>query len=1663
VNSTAGYEECWNGSWGLNTTYYVKVTSTGANSYALKAWTDTWDGATKVSDCTVSSSRIWNSALLGITNGYDGGTAGANQSGWIDDIEIRSAKTSLYAVDSTGRGYSAGLYGPSATTSQIVNARAFNGTSDYLSPGSVGAVKALSFWMKADDTTDREVINIDNTRLLKLNTISNLVAVNFPSPTIYVDGAAGSSVSTGWHYITVTDATGIATSALEIGRATSSYFLGGLDEVRVSDTVRSANWIATEYNNQASPATFLAAQTEETGTGPAAYWAFDEGRGPYVYDQSGHGHNGQLGLIPSFSSSSPAWQDESMCVSGKCLNFDGSNDYADAGNSGSLSFNQTDSKFSVATWAKLNSFPTGAEEATIVSKWLGSGNQRSFLFGVSSTSRVSLLISENGVSVSMNLLSVPTINLNQWYHLAVVGDIGTDNYKIYINGTEAETTGSMAISSIFNGIGKINLGATKQGTEDFFDGFIDEVKIYPYARSAAEIRQDYAAGLAGIGSSHGVSASFGSKSDSWLTDGLVGYWKMDESATTSGSLDSSGNGNTMTYYGDASTTPGKYSTAAEFDGNGDVVSILDANLSANFPGKSGYNAPAMTLSMWIKYDVVTGRTIRKPSIFQIASNEFGLRASSGSGYYQFTGISSGNWYHMVAVYNGQYIRGYLNGELNGVPIPLTGKIDSNTEEFDIGADGYPTMSDPSDSHIDEVRIYNRALSADEVRKLYEWAPGPVAHWKFDEHAGTTAYDSAASTTFSGGNHGTLGGGTADYIPTWTQGKYGGALLFDGNDRVKMGSLPYFDNLKAFTVSSWAKWSSSSPMNYNSITVVGGGFVALGGGWTDHKANMYTLSGTWRTPGNSTTNIDDSNWHYLTGLYDGVYLRLYIDGIQESANNVGALTYDNNGNYFQIGGCWGTTGCNADGEAWYGLIDDVRIYNYARTQKQILEDMNGSKKNLQSPILNLKFDEGKGGMAYDSSGYGNNGTLFPGTTGGNTATSAMWTLDGKLGRALEFDGTDDWIEVANESIFDFERDQPFSVSFWLKPDLNDSSAQTLVSKASDYSPWKGWHVLLNVFTSQAVAFCLTNSGGSDEMCVHTGNRANSYDGGWHRYQVVHDGSGEAAGAKIYEDGKAVPLTIAIDELDASILNDVKVNIGGRGGGSPNGGEVYKGLMDDVRIYPYALTEEEIKLDYNQGMSAVMGAVSSATAATSSNAASREYCIPGDTSYCAPPVGEWTFNEKTGTTTYDTIGNGNNGVFVSAGTSPAWQAAHKCTFGSCLEFDGSDDYIGITDSGTSVLDITSGITISAWIFPKVLQPEANHVGYIVDKGAYDGSTPQNYQFYQKDNADGVLEFDFLDGGGWNTHTTDSNSIIIDLWQFVTATYNGSNVYIYVNGLKVNQSTSESENSSMVANNENLWIGGTGGTAKFDGLIDQVRIYNYARTPAQIAWEYNRGEPVAWWRFDECSGGTIHDESGNGNNGQLFLGSSGVTATGTCASSSNSFWYNGRVGKYNSAGSFDQFDDYIVIPNSEILEGFNQMTVSVWILPQSSSWGGIVGDWNTAGDAGGWLLMQNNDAIVFYILSGATEKTAQFDHLKINNWNHIIGVYDGTNIKLFVDGALKDTEPQTGNANDADNQVWIGNYFNNNVFYGLIDEVKIWNYALTAEQVRTEYAGGAVKFGQ
>ena len=129
----------------------------------------------------------------------------------------------------------------------------------------------------------------------------------------------------------------------------------------------------------------------------------------------------------------------------------------------------------------------------------------------------------------------------------------------------------------------------------------------------------------------------------------------------------------------------------------------------------------------------------------------------------------------------------------------------------------------------------------------------------------------------------------------------------------------------------------------------------------------------------------------------------------------------------------------------GKIDDVKIYNYARTSEQIIEDMNAGHpaggSPVGSPVAYWKFDEGFSDTAYDELGN-NNGTLDAGSSGDNTDESEMWSLDGKLGKAMEFDGTDDYVSTTNQTAL--EDLESITVSAWIKPVMSGGTWDEIVT-------------------------------------------------------------------------------------------------------------------------------------------------------------------------------------------------------------------------------------------------------------------------------------------------------------------------------------------------------------------------------------------------------------------------------------------------------------------------------------------------------------------------------------------------------------------------------------------------------------------------------------------
>ena len=258
------------------------------------------------------------------------------------------------------------------------------------------------------------------------------------------------------------------------------------------------------------------------------------------------------------------------------------------------------------------------------------------------------------------------------------------------------------------------------------------------------------------------------------------------------------------------------------------------------------------------------------------------------------------------------------------------------------------------------------------------------------------------------------------------------------------------------------------------------------------------------------------------------------------------------------------------------------------------------------------------------------------------------------------------------------------------------------------------------------------------------------------------------------------------------------IGYQIGGTPY---YFDGSIDDVRVYNRALSSSEVAKLYLAG-------------GGKANVSPSKPISSG-------LVGYWNFDGKnmTNSTSTDSSGNGNNGTLTNMTTTAN---AIKGKLGQALNFvSASNQYVIAPDS--SSLDITTNITISAWIKPDVLGG-----GYKTIVSKRDLSNTTNYQLYLNTTA-GALSF--------YSGTENISSYIPprNQWTFVSATVSGTTLTFYVNGVSVQSGTIS---GSVTPNNGSLYIGSNNIPEAFSGSIDDVRVYNRALSPSEMLKLYQMG---------------------------------------------------------------------------------------------------------------------------------------------------------------------------------------------------------------------------------
>ncbi|MCK5413091.1 MAG: DUF2341 domain-containing protein, partial [Candidatus Pacebacteria bacterium] len=1226
------------------------------------------------------------------------------------------------------------------------------------------------------------------------------------------------------------------------------------------------------------------------------------------------------------------------------LDFDGTDDYVDMGNDGSLDI--TD-EITISVWVKTI---IGIQQSFVSSD---DNNNRNFALQLKSgTFFANFYLFRGGSSAVSNLEGTTYIPDGEWHH--IVGTFTSGNQKLYVDGI-VEATGT-GIGSIDTDPVSLTIGARENGMDRLTNGQIDEVRISNTARSAdwiaieynnqSEPTEFYSLGIEEVQAPSNLSA-----------------WSYRKAITI------------------------------------DNTKVSGSSDLANFPV-----------------------LINLPTDTNLATN-----AQADADDILFT-TSSTNW--ATATQNDK-----LAHEIESYT-SATGELQAWVK--------LPTLDYNDDTTI--YMYYGNGSIASQQNPTVVWDSNHKMVQHLSEDPSTGAPQSIDSTQYS--NDGTSGGTmtSGDQIA----GKVNGSLDFDGmDDYVDAGNDASLDITDAITIEMWVNPSTINVRRYGMrkgdafylMTTESDGKVLFR--FWDNLGNIKT------THGDVNTIIPALSWSHISAIYDGTYAKIYINGVEKYSSDADeGTTLNTVADYLRI-----------SANEFYGSMDEVRISNTARSADWIATEYNnqstptefyfigieevqapsnlsawsyrkaitidntkvsGSSDLTNFPVLinlptdtnlatnaqadaddilfttsstnwatatqndklaheiesyisatgelqawvkfptldynddtiiymyygnatiasqqnptavwdsnhkmvqHLSEDPSTGApQSIDSTQYSNDGTL------GGTMTSGD-QVAGKIDGSLDFDGTDDYVDAGNDGSLDITGS--FTIETWFNPTIwNDgvNGEKTLVNK-NDYNGGnqEGWIFGRRWSSSEGIEFVIKHGDGTTDGLGNVGN-IEAMKGTWvHAVGVFNSGNY----IKIYINGVEIG---SDDSVQTSFVNtDIRnTRIGKRS----DGGAYFQGSIDEVRISNTARSADWIATEYN--------------------------------------------NQSTPTEFYS---------------------------------------LGIEE-------VQSPSNLSAWSYRKAIT---------IDNTKVSGSSDlSNFPVLINLLTDTNLATNAQVDGDDILFTTSATS-----WS--TANQNDKLAH-------------EIENYTSATGELQAWV-------KLPTLDynDDTTIYMYYGN-ATIASQQN---PTVVWDSNHKMVQHLSEDPSTG--APQSIDSTQYSNDGTSAGSMTSG--DQVAGQIDGSLDFDGTDDYVNAGNDASLDITGNISVSGWVYINnidtedvafvsnikydSGFLGGFyLGEWYTSSTRRFIFQIGKSTEDTFVQAIDSTRNVSNY----YNQWLYLTGVYNGTNVLLYLNGVQIKSSAYNGLNSSNVNDLVIGKHsYSSNYLNGTIDEVRVSNTARSADWIATEY---------
>lgn len=906
-------------------------------------------------------------------------------------------------------------------------------------------------------------------------------------------------------------------------------------------------------------------------------------------------------------------------------------------------------------------------------------------------------------------------------------------------------------------------------------------------------------------------------------------------------------------------------------------------------------------------------------------------------------------------------------------------------------------------------------------------PGLAAIWHLDEPNGTNLLDAAGRTVAKASGAEVVSGQTG----------FGYARSFDGEKSFVF--IPHYETLAMrgpFSVEAWVRPADSKSEKPRTIMsrwqTVGAqrGFALQLS--TEGKLDfLVSPDGAVVTHQTGNTVLAAGVWHHVAAVYTGKDLRIYVDGVSDSA----PLPFEGPVYFSAIPVYLGALVDNRVDQFFKGVIDEPAIYQRAMTETEALTHYG----NLQG-LMGLWHLNERSGVLTDASGYGQNGTAFG---------EVHYESEGRMGTALEFKGKGAYVQVPASSRL--APSNQMTLEAWVKPEQlpglgQSATVLSLYEEAGPDSPVKG-----------GGEFSLSLAGPDGRIAAYSSRlqpsevrgRIALVPGVWQHIAVTwNDGE-----VRIYNNGVLDTVFSYTGSLDFS-----KMAL--RMGSDSKGLSTFSGAIDEVSVYRRPRTEQEIAKD--AGLFASGGIYTSEIkdAGSASPWRSLNWKLP--LAYGKENDGSETgllhiyhLNDPEGATLTDSKGE--------IPGSPIGTYPVPGIFGAARWFaaKGYDKILSQKDFPS-----LSTFSIGLWFeFASGKQGLSDRLFSIGDGNPTVFRGADGHMHVQMQGAREIVGERLLG---------DSQ------WHHLVLTADGRSLFLYIDGLLDGNSPFMTASAASP-----LVLGNLKSTDTFQGAIDEFLFYNFPLDRDAVMNQFLRG------RMDAKMLVRTSDDSNFSNS--IWRGPQGARLAEDPGAYTAGLWHfedlmpkgqpdeildSGRFANHGTAfgkisrapaaviGSGVEFNgstDFIRTADSDSLH-LDKFTISAWIKPAGMAEGTMTlidKQFKAGAPVFSSFALELTGGNRLALRIGRPGGYRQIEsgrdgEVAAGRWNHVAAVYDRKEVRLYINGKLVKSADYNEAVPYDDGALYFGRYGSggSRFFRGAMDEVHFQNAAASDQEIRGKY---------